>query len=575
MTVEHTNPFFEPYNTPHATVPFDRIQFEDFEPAMREGMQREDEEIQCIVNNPEPPTFENTIETLDRSGEMLGRVTTVFFNLLSAETTDDLDALAQRMSPLLSEHENNIMLNEDLFARVKAVYDASPADLSPEQRMLLEKTYEGFRRAGALLDEAGKSRLRALTAELSRLSLQFSQNNLKENQNFYLHLTDEAQLSGLPESQREQAAQAAREKGLDGWVITLDAPSYVPFMMYANSRELRQRLYMAYNTKCTHDDAFNNFEIVSRLVNLRRELAQLLGYPTYADYALKRRMAGTTGNVYRLLDDLIDAYRPAAVADVEAVAAKARQMEEPGFEIQPWDFAYYAHKLKLERYDFDAEMLRPYFELSRVKQGIFGLAERLYGITFRRNPDIPVYHPDVVAYDVFDAETSQNAVRFLSEAMNKHFIQPRCLVLHSDNGAAMKAAETLGLLAVRGVEFSHSRPRVSNDNPYSESLFKTMKYTGHMGKRNYHSLEECQGVLADFARKYNEQWVHSGINNVTPLARFSGADAAICKARRQVMAKARQQHPERWIYGRMRNYEPAGSQWLNPDRQVLATNSAT
>lgn len=410
MTVEHTNPFFEPYNTPHATVPFDRIQFEDFEPAMREGMQREDEEIQCIVNNPEPPTFENTIETLDRSGEMLGRVTTVFFNLLSAETTDDLDALAQRMSPLLSEHENNIMLNEDLFARVKAVYDASPADLSPEQRMLLEKTYEGFRRAGALLDEAGKSRLRALTAELSRLSLQFSQNNLKENQNFYLHLTDEAQLSGLPESQREQAAQAAREKGLDGWVITLDAPSYVPFMMYANSRELRQRLYMAYNTKCTHDDAFNNFEIVSRLVNLRRELAQLLGYPTYADYALKRRMAGTTGNVYRLLDELIDAYRPAAVADVEAVAAKARQMEEPGFEIQPWDFAYYAHKLKLERYDFDAEMLRPYFELSRVKQGIFGLAERLYGITFRRNPDIPVYHPDVVAYDVFDADGSFLAV---------------------------------------------------------------------------------------------------------------------------------------------------------------------
>lgn len=410
MTVEHTNPFFEPYNTPHATVPFDRIQFEDFEPAMREGMQREDEEIQCIVNNPEPPTFENTIETLDRSGEMLGRVTTVFFNLLSAETTDDLDALAQRMSPLLSEHENNIMLNEDLFARVKAVYDASPADLSPEQRMLLEKTYEGFRRAGALLDEAGKSRLRALTAELSRLSLQFSQNNLKENQNFYLHLTDEAQLSGLPESQREQAAQAAREKGLDGWVITLDAPSYVPFMMYANSRELRQRLYMAYNTKCTHDDAFNNFEIVSRLVNLRRELAQLLGYPTYADYALKRRMAGTTGNVYRLLDELIDAYRPAAVADVEAVAAKARQMEEPGFEIQPWDFAYYAHKLKLERYYFDAEMLRPYFELSRVKQGIFGLAERLYGITFRRNPDIPVYHPDVVAYDVFDADGSFLAV---------------------------------------------------------------------------------------------------------------------------------------------------------------------
>lgn len=185
---------------------------------------------------------------------------------------------------------------------------------------------------------------------------------------------------------------------------------------------------------------------------------------------------------------------------------------------------------------------------------------------------VDIYSRYLVHYDVFDAETSQNAVRFLSEAMNKYFIQPRCLVLHSDNGAAMKAAETLGLLAVRGVEFSHSRPRVSNDNPYSESLFKTMKYTGHMGKRNYHSLKECQGVLADFAQKYNEQWVHSGINNVTPLARFSGADAAICKTRRQVMAKARQQHQERWICGRMRNYEPAGSQWLNPDRQVLATD---
>lgn len=210
--------------------------------------------------------------------------------------------------------------------------------------------------------------------------------------------------------QREQAAATARERGFDGWAITLQAPSYGPFMMYANSRELRRRLYMAYNTKCTHDDAYNNFGIVRRLVNLRRELAQLLGYSTYADYALQRRMAASSANVYRLFDELIDAYRPAALAEVADVERKARQMEEPGFELQPWDFAYYSHKLQLERYDLDPEMLRPYFELARVKEGVFGLAHRLYGITFRPNPDIPVYHPDVTAYDVLDADAVRDGI---------------------------------------------------------------------------------------------------------------------------------------------------------------------
>ena len=412
LSVSTENPFLCPYGTPHGVVPFDRIRFEHFEPAMREGMRREDEEVQRIANNPEPPTFANTVEALDRSGELLDRVSTVFFNLLSAETNDQLDELAQQMSPLLSAHANNIMLNAELFARVKAVHDAPPAGLTEEQKTLLEKTYEGFRRSGALLDTAGKERLRAITSELSTLALQFSQNNLKETQNFVLHLTDEAQLSGLPEMQREQAAATARERGFDGWAITLQAPSYGPFMMYANSRELRRRLYMAYNTKCTHDDAYNNFGIVRRLVNLRRELAQLLGYSTYADYALQRRMAASSANVYRLFDELIDAYRPAALAEVADVERKARQMEEPGFELQPWDFAYYSHKLQLERYDLDPEMLRPYFELARVKEGVFGLAHRLYGITFRPNPDIPVYHPDVTAYDVLDADGSFLAVLY-------------------------------------------------------------------------------------------------------------------------------------------------------------------
>lgn len=411
-TVESTHPFLPPYGTPHETVPFDRIRFEDFEPALREGISREAEEVQRIATNAEPPTFGNTIEALDRSGALLECVSTVFFNLLSAETNDRMDELAQKISPVLSEHSNNIMLNAQLFARVKAVHDAPPSGLTAEQRMLLENTYEGFRRSGALLDETGKKRLRSITAELSRLTLQFSQNNLKETQAFVLHLTEEVQLSGLPELQKEQAAAAARERGLDGWAITLEAPSYVPFMTYADSRELRQRLYMAYNSKCTHDDAYNNFDNVRRIVDLRREKAQLLGYATYADYALKRRMAGTSDNVYRLLDELIEAYRPAAEAEVGAVEQKARRMEGDDFRLQAWDFAYYAHKLKLERYDLDAEMLRPYFELSRVKAGIFGLAHRLYGITLRENDRIPVYHPDVTAYEVFDADGSYLAVLY-------------------------------------------------------------------------------------------------------------------------------------------------------------------
>ena len=341
--------------------------------------------------------------------DLLGRVSTVFFNLLSSETNDDMDALAQKMSPILTKHANDIRLNEKLFERIKYVHQHH-RKLTPEEKMLLDNCYDGFVRSGALLDAAGKERLRQLTEEASILSLQFSQNLLKENKAFTLHITDEAQLDGLPDSAREAAALAAKEQEKDGWVFTLDTPSYSPFMTYSTQRDLRRQMYMAKNTECIHDNEENNLEICKRLINLRRELAQLLGHKTYADYVLKHRMAGNVRNVYKLLNDLIVAYKPTAIKEVAAIEKLAKKLEGSDFELKPWDFGFYSHKLQLQKYNIDAEMLRPYFELSKVIDGVFGLANRLYGITFKENKDIPVYHPDVKAYEVFDENGEYLAV---------------------------------------------------------------------------------------------------------------------------------------------------------------------
>ena len=408
------NPFFEKYNTPHGTVPFDRIRLEDYEEAFMEGIRRDEEQIDKIVNNPEEPTFDNTIISVDdeKDGEgyydLLSRVSTVFFNLLSAETSDEMDALAQKMSPILTKHANDIRLNEKLFERIKYVHQHH-RKLTPEEKMLLDNCYDGFVRSGALLEAGGKERLRQLTEEASILGLQFSQNLLKENKAFTLHITDEAQLDGLPDSAREAAVLAAKEQEKDGWVFTLDTPSYSPFMTYSTQRELRRQMYMAKNTECIHNNTENNLEICKRLINLRRELAQLLGHKTYADYVLKHRMAGNVRNVYKLLNDLIAAYKPTAIKEVAAIE-KMFLKDVKGETMQPWDFGFYSHKLQLQKYNLDAEMLRPYFELSKVIDGVFGLANRLYGITFKENKDIPVYHPDVKAYEVFDKDGSYLAV---------------------------------------------------------------------------------------------------------------------------------------------------------------------
>ena len=417
---DRKNPFFEPYNTPHDTVPFDRIRMEDYEEAFMEGIRRDNEQIEKIINNPEKPTFDNTIiNTEEDEGyyDLLSRVSTVFFNLLSAETNDEMDALAQKIQPILTQHANDVRLNPRLFERIKFVHHAH-RKLSGEELTLLDNCYQGFVRSGALLDEAGKEKLRKLTEEASMLSLQFSQNLLKEQKAFTLDITDEAQLDGLPETAREAAALAWKEaqssnsesESSKGWRFTLDMPSYSPFMTYSTQRELRKQMYMARNTICTHDNTENNLEICKRLINLRRELAQLLGHKTYADYVLKHRMAGNVRSVYKLLNDLIAAYKPTAIKEVEAIEKLARKTEGKDFKMQPWDFGFYSHKLQLEKYNLDAEMLRPYFELSKVIDGVFGLANRLYGITFKENKDIPVYHPDVKAYEVFDKDGSYLAV---------------------------------------------------------------------------------------------------------------------------------------------------------------------
>ena len=419
---ERKNPFFEPYKTPHDTVPFDRIRMEDFEEAFMEGIRRDEEYLEKTINNPEKPTFDNTIinkdDDTDGYYDLLDRVSTVFFNLLSAETNDEMDALAQKMSPILTKHANDMRLNEKLFQRVRAVH-LHHRRLTPEEQRLLDDCYQGFVRSGALLDEKGKERLRQLTEEASLLGLQFSQNLLKENKDFMLHITDEQQLEGLPQTAIDAAAQEAAERELQGWVFTLDAPSYSPFMTYSTQRELRRQMYMAYNTKGIHDNDNNNIAICQRLINLRREIAQLLGYKTFADYVLSRRMAKNVRGVYRLLNQLVDAYMPAARKEREELNKFSRTLSDThkkekdaaGDELlEPWDIGFYSHKLKLKKYNIDAEMLRPYFQLEKVIGGVFGLATRLYGISFKENKDIPVYHPDVKAYEVFDRDGSYLAV---------------------------------------------------------------------------------------------------------------------------------------------------------------------
>ncbi len=407
------NPFFEPYGTPHNVVAWGSITLADYEEAILEGIRRDDEQVELIVSNSEAPTFDNTLifrnpAKGDYYYGLLERASTAMACMLSCETSDELEALAQKMSPLLTKHANDMSLNPALFARIRAVYEHH-RELTSEEATLLEHVYKGFVRGGALLSEEGKERLRALTEEASLLALQFSQNLLKERKAYVLHITNEQLLEGLPPTALEAARIAAQERGAEGYIFTLDAPSYSPFLTYATNRALRKELYMAYNTLCIKDNTENNLSICSRLINLRREIAQLLGYESFAAYVLEQRMASSVENVEHFLDELIDAYKPVAEQERAALVAKAKEMEGDDFELMPWDSAFYSHKLRMEKYNIDAEMLRPYLPLEKVIEGVFALAHTLYGIEFKV-ADLPVYHPDVKAYEVYDADGTFLAV---------------------------------------------------------------------------------------------------------------------------------------------------------------------
>ena len=403
------------FPTLHGTAPFSQIKLEDFEPAIIEAMRQEDEAIEAIVNNPEPPSFENTIAP--KTGELLERITNIFFNLLSANTNDEMDALAQKLSPILTEHYARIMHNQKLFERIIRVYHQQ-STRDKEQEKLLTDTYNAFVRSGALLNEEEKKRFAQIETELSQLGLLFSQNELKQTNDYKLHITQPKDLSGLPDAIKDAALLAAKEKGKEGWLFTLHAPSYGPFLTFADNRELRRQMYLAKNTICCKGDEYDNREIVRRIVNLRLELAQLLGYKCYADYALEQRMAKTTTRVNDLIEKLYEAYMPVAKEEVQppSISPQGGSISPlplgGGWEGAAWDWAYYSHKLQLQKYNIDSEMLRPYLKLENVKKGIFGLATKLYGITFKLQPDIEVYHPDVEAYEVFDADGTFLAVLY-------------------------------------------------------------------------------------------------------------------------------------------------------------------
>lgn len=395
------NPLLSTFKTPYQTVPFDKIKITDFEPAFESAMKSHNAEIQKIIKNKAKPSFQNTIEALEYSGETLGKVSNVFFVLLGVESNDEMMAISQRIQPKLTDHSNNINLNELLFQRVKAVYEQKyQLGLNVEQMRLLDDTYDGFVNRGANLNAQDKEKYRELSSKLGQLTLMFGQNVLKATNAYQMLLTDEKQLDGLPQDVKDAAAQRAKSKEKTGFLIDLSAPSYISFMKYAANRELRKELYMAYNTRCASGE-FSNVQNVIDIANSRLAIANLLGYKSYADQVLKKRMAGSAVNVYELMDELLTGFSPAALQEYSEVQGYAIGRENKNIEIMPYDWSYYSEKLKDAKFDLNDEKVRPYFELENVKKGVFGLATQLYGITFKKSSKISVYNKEVEAFEVF------------------------------------------------------------------------------------------------------------------------------------------------------------------------------
>ena len=401
------NPFYKPFEgTPHQTPPFGQITMADYEPAIERGITIGLENVDAIVGNPEAPTFENTIVALENSNTELDRVLGVFYPLLSALSDDAMMDLSTRMSPKLSDYSTKVSLNEGLWKKVKAVYDTrSTLNLNTEDSMLLDRTYKSFTRNGALLEGADRDEYARLSSRLSELTNKFGQNVLREVNTYEIWLTAD-DLDGLPASSVEAAALAAKEKGRDGeYLFTLAQPVYTAFLKNSSRRDLREKMYRLYTGRNTKGE-YNNLPVMKEIAETRLKMARLLGYDTYADYALENTMAGTKENVYSLLNSLRDAYRPAQQREFAELTEYASRLEGKPVELMPWDYSYYSNKLREEKYAYNEEELRPYFELSNVVDGVFGLAGKLYGLSFKENVDIPVYHPDVKVYDVIDNDGS-------------------------------------------------------------------------------------------------------------------------------------------------------------------------
>ncbi len=410
MTGGMTNPLLEIRNTPYGTPPFHLIRAEHFRPAIEEAIKMASAEIDTIAENPEAPTFRNTIEALERCGEKLGDISLILFNLNSAETTKELQAAAQETSPLLARFSNDITLNRKLFERIRTLYESRDTlGLTPEQDRLLYKKYRNFIMGGAGIPDSDRVRFREISEELSRLALKFEENVLDETNSFGLELTNPEDLDGLPPDVVEMAASEAKKRNRQGWVFTLHYPSYMPFMQYSSKRELREKMFRAYSSRAFHNDEKDNRELVAKMVNLRLEIAGILGYKNFAQMVLEDRMAENQSNVEKFLDDLFTASHKAALADfkdVEEFASESGHRDK----IERWDWAFYSEKLKLKKHSIDDELLKPYFRLEKVRDALFGLAGTLYGIQFRPAPEIPVYHPEVTAWEVRDRDHSLLAI---------------------------------------------------------------------------------------------------------------------------------------------------------------------
>jgi peptidyl-dipeptidase Dcp len=401
-----SNPLLEKFNTPFDTIPFDKIKPKHFEPAFEELFSSARIEIESIWKSNNAPTFENTLVALERSASRLGRIASVLYNLNVAETGKEIQEVTRNISPKLAEFRNDIILNQSLFERIKTVYEESKkGDYSIEDWKLLDKTYKDFVRNGANLDETSKKRYREITQELSQLTVDFGENVLAETNNYFLHITDEKDLSGLPEDVIDQAHMEAESRELNGWVFTLQFPSYGPFMKYADNRQLRKQVFFAYAKRSVQENAYNNTGIIEKIVNLRLELANILGFKTYSDFVLSNRMAERTEKVWSFLDDLLKASMPVAQKEVEEMQHFAA---ENGLNdtLQIWDWSYYSEKLKKAKFDIDDEMTRPYFQLEKVEKGVFDLAKQLFGLYFRQNNDVPIYHNDVKVFEVYDEKNT-------------------------------------------------------------------------------------------------------------------------------------------------------------------------